>query len=92
MAFKLNVALPALVKTPPVPLMTPLTVPSLDCVTVKLVAPSTRLPVPLRFLMVGDPVAADTFKVPELATELELLIVPEPDKVNVPALIVVAPV
>ena len=59
---------------------------------VSVFVPNVRPPAPLKVVMVAPLVVLLILKVPPSATPLLLAIEPEPDKLKVPAVIVVAPV
>jgi len=74
-----------------VPVIAPLYVP-LALLKVSVFAPSAKTPAPLKVLIVAPLVVLLISNVPASATPLLLAIEPEPDKLKVPAVIVVAPV
>ena len=74
-----------------VPVIAPLYVP-LALLKVSVFAPSAKTPAPLKVVMVAPLVVLLISKVPASATPLLLAIEPEPDRLKVPAVIVVAPV
>jgi len=74
-----------------VPVIAPLYV-LLALLKVSVFAPSAKAPAPLKVLIVAPLVVLLISNVPASATPLLLAIEPEPDKLKVPAVIVVAPV
>ena len=82
---------PLIVNAPDVPDITPEYV-VLPFVIVNALAPSVTPPAPDRVTIDAPLVVPLMLKVPAFDTSLEDAIDPEPDKVNVPALMVVVPV
>ncbi len=90
--MRLNIEVPSCIIDPPVPLTMPVTDPAVVSVIVKALAPRTTVPLPLKLVMEAELVTLEISNVPEFVTELESAIVPDPERLSVPALIVVAPV